>query len=402
MASGNTKFKIEHGLDVVGTANVSGSLRIGGDFTVDGNLAFSGTSSADYKPTSDNTYALGNTTARWLLYSSTATIGNVTVSDTSTLNNVIAGNLLPISNTTSIFGSATKLWTITANTITAISSVTTGNVVVTNTAAAATFNALSGVASATEYITTTAAHGLTTGDYVQYLVAAGNTAVSGLSNAAYYYVVGANTTALQLSATYGGSAINITAGSSETGHTLTPIKITLSQNGSIFAPTGVANVGTLRVLGSGIVNGSMTVVSDFAVTTGNVAIKTSLLFVDATNNRIGLNNSAPSADGLVTIAGNVFFNTANNGVRFQTSNTAQNSSIAFMSSAAGNTRLTFSTYDNSNSSVSDGGFLFNLVNSTTVTAGLLINSNNFQYKSGNVVHAGNFGIYNSSGTRVGP
>lgn len=401
MASGNTKFKIEHGLDVVGIANVSGTLRVGGDLIVDSNIAFSGTSTADYKPTTDNQYALGNTTNRWLLYSSTATIGNVTVQDTSTLANVVAGNLLPISNTTSIFGSATRLWTITANTITAISSVTTGNVVVTNTAAAAAFNASSGVASATEYITTTAAHGLTTGDYVQYLVAAGNTAVSGLSNAAYYYVVGANTTALQLSTTYGGSAINITAGSSETGHTLTPIKITLSQNGSIFAPGGVANVGTLRVLGSGLVNGSLSVATDLNVT-ANVAVKTTLFFVDATNNRIGLNNSAPSAEGLVTIAGNVFFNTANNGVRFQTSNAAQNSSIAFVGSSASNTRLTFTTYDNSNSSVSDGGFLFNLVNSSAVTVGLLINSNNFQYKSGNVAHAGNFGIYNSSGTRVGP
>lgn len=401
MASGNTKFKIEHGLDVVGTANVSGTLRVGGDLIVDSNIAFSGTSSADYKPTLDDTYALGNTTNRWVLYSSTGTFANVAVTNLSTLNNVVAGNLLPLSNTTSIFGSATKMWTIVANSITGISTVTTGNTVITNTAAAAAFNALSGVNGTTEYITTTAAHGLSTGDYVQYLVAAGNTAVSGLSNAAYYFVVGANTTALQLATTYGGSAINITAGSSETGHTLTPIKITLSQNGSIFAPTGVANVGTLRVLGSGIVNGNLTVATDLAVTQ-NVAIKTSLLFVDATNNRIGLNNSAPSADGLVTITGNVFFNTANTGVKLQTSNAAQNSSIALMQSAAGNTRLTFSTYDNSNSSVSDGGFLFNFVNSSTVTAGLLLNSNNFQYKSGNVVHAGNFGIYNSSGTRVGP
>jgi hypothetical protein len=82
------------------------------------------------------------------------------------------------------------------------------------------FNALSGVANTTEFITTSTAHTLSNGDRVQYLVAAGNTAVGGLTNAASYYVVSANSTALKVANTSGGSALNITASVNETGHTL--------------------------------------------------------------------------------------------------------------------------------------------------------------------------------------
>ena len=82
------------------------------------------------------------------------------------------------------------------------------------------FNALSGVANTTEFITTSSAHTLSNGDRVQYLVAAGNTAIGGLTNAASYYVVSANTTAFKVAATSGGNPINVTAGVSETGHTL--------------------------------------------------------------------------------------------------------------------------------------------------------------------------------------
>ena len=83
-----------------------------------------------------------------------------------------------------------------------------------------TFNASSGVNSGTDFITTASAHGLSNGDKVQYLVAAGNTAVSPLVNATSYFVITANTSAFQLALTAGGANVNLTAGSSETGHTL--------------------------------------------------------------------------------------------------------------------------------------------------------------------------------------
>lgn len=59
------------------------------------------------------------------------------------------------------------------------------------------------------------------GDYVKYLVAAGNTALTNLANNTSYYVVSSNATHVQLSLTAGGAAIALTAGSAETGHSLT-------------------------------------------------------------------------------------------------------------------------------------------------------------------------------------
>ena len=93
----------------------------------------------------------------------------------------------------------------------------------------ATFNANTGVNSTTEYITTTSAHGFANDTLVEYRVAAGNTALTGLTANSLYYVVGANSTALQLAATKGGSAINVTAmPTSETGHTLSSLSASVA------------------------------------------------------------------------------------------------------------------------------------------------------------------------------
>lgn len=402
MAASNTKFKVDNGLEVVGTANVSGNFRVEGDFAVGGNLAFSGTSSADYKPTLNDTYALGNNTSRWIVYSSKGFFGNVTSTGVAALTNASADVMIPTSNAAAQLGSPTRLWQLTSNTISVVTSTVSNTESVVGTLA--TFNALTGVTSATDLITTTAAHGFTNGELVQYLVAAGNTAVTGLSNASYYYVVNANTTTFQLAATYGGANINITAGAtSETGHTLTPVKIVLSSNGSIFAPVGVANVGTLRVLGNGTVTGSLSVTGPTSLT-NTFSVATDALYVDTVNKVVGVKNSAPSTLDAITVTGNTLFNTSNTGLRLRsTSNASQNATIAFMTSNTSNSRLTFTTYDNSNTTVKDGGFVFNLQqNATSTTTGLTIDMTNVQYKGGNVVHAGNFGIYNVSGTRVGP
>ena len=402
MAASNTKFKVENGLDVVGTANVSGSLRVEQDLVVAGNLVFTLVMQGDVIPATDNQYNFGNVTNRWTtgrvvdFYANTGTI-TTTLSASQFTGNTV----LPTSNTNASLGSPTRLWNLTSNGVTAVTTTVSGNSVVIGTAAS--FNANTGVNNTTDYITTLAVHGFSNGEYVQYLVAAGNTALTGLTNAVYYFVVGANSTAFQLSTAYGGANINITASAtSETGHTLTPIRTTISSNGSILAPAGVANVGTLRVLGSSVTNGAATFAGN-ASFTANVTVDTDLLFLDAFNNTIGFKNNAPSSIDLMTITGNAFFNTANTGVRFSsTANVSQNASIIFNTSSTSNSRLTFSTFDNSNSSVFNGGFLFQSVNSTATAQLVEFNSNTFSYKSGNVVHAGNFGIYNVSGTRVGP
>ena len=82
----------------------------------------------------------------------------------------------------------------------------------------ASFNALTGVANSTDFITTSAAHGFSNGDYVRYDVSTGNNAITGLNNGGYYYIRNANSTAFKVSTTNNGAAINVTAGSSETGH----------------------------------------------------------------------------------------------------------------------------------------------------------------------------------------
>lgn len=78
----------------------------------------------------------------------------------------------------------------------------------------------SGVANTTEFITTTGAHGFSDGDRVVYLVPAGNTAVTGLTNASSYYVVSANSTAFKLSTTSGGAAVNVTSTAADETHVL--------------------------------------------------------------------------------------------------------------------------------------------------------------------------------------
>lgn len=82
----------------------------------------------------------------------------------------------------------------------------------------ASFNANSGVANTTEYVTTLAAHNFVNNNVVIYLVDTGNNAITPLSAGAAYVIKNANTTSFQLSETVGSNALNLTAGINETGH----------------------------------------------------------------------------------------------------------------------------------------------------------------------------------------
>jgi hypothetical protein len=82
------------------------------------------------------------------------------------------------------------------------------------------FNANTGVTNASDFISITN-NTFVNNQIVYYYTAVGNTVISGLSNATYYYAVSANSTGLKLSASQGGANINITASSTvETGHYL--------------------------------------------------------------------------------------------------------------------------------------------------------------------------------------
>jgi hypothetical protein len=125
----------------------------------------------------------------------------------------------------------------------------------------ATFNSATGVANTTEFITTASAHGFSNGDLVQYRTSTGNTALSGLTNAASYYVRYSNTTAFVLSATETGANLNLTsAASGETGHTLRrvgqgfiSIGTNVLQNGDAVTYTVAASNTALTGLSNGSV-----------------------------------------------------------------------------------------------------------------------------------------------------
>lgn len=322
MAAANTKFKVENGLDVIGTANVSGGLRIEGDLSVGGNLAFSITSNGDIKPIG-NTSNLGNTSARWSLLAMTGDFAaNVTITDTLTVNNAVAANLVASQNNSPL-GSATRRWDFFANnanlvTVGVLANATLANVTVSNT--------------------------LSVGSIV------------------------ANQTTLSL----GNTILSVNTGS----------KLSVYASGN----TTYSNL---------VLNNDVTTIA------GNVAFDTDLVFLDAVNNRIGFKNTTPSTSAVVTVTGNVEFSIANTGLRLQTSNVSMNASIMMVGNTT-NTRATFSTFDSGISGTVTGGYTFTGTNATATQTLLDFNSTSLQYKSGNVAHSGNFGIYNVSGTRVGP
>lgn len=144
-----------------------------------------------------------------------------------------------------------------------------GNVAATDTVfsikpvtpASITFNALSGVANATDIIATTSAHAFVNDDIVVYKLLTGNTVLSGLSvGAAYYVVNAASSSSLQLSNSLGGAAINLTAGVSETGHVLVRSQgsgvITAYADRTTHANvigTNTQYVGVVNVVGQGFV-----------------------------------------------------------------------------------------------------------------------------------------------------
>lgn len=92
---------------------------------------------------------------------------------------------------------------------------------------AITFNALTAVSNTNDTIAISTANTTwAVGDRLNYRVAAGNTAIGGLANNTNYYVSFANTTTIALAATSGGANVDLTAGVSETGHSITGVTAT--------------------------------------------------------------------------------------------------------------------------------------------------------------------------------
>jgi hypothetical protein len=139
----------------------------------------------------------------------------------------------------------------------------------------ATFNSDTGVANTTEFITTASEHGFSNGDIVQYRTATGNTALTGLTNAASYVVRYANTTAFILSANATSANLNLTAAATgETGHTIRRVGSGFISVGTNVLQNGDAvrySVAASNTALTGLANGS----SYFVVTANSTGVRLS-------------------------------------------------------------------------------------------------------------------------------
>lgn len=125
------------------------------------------------------------------------------------------------------------------------------------------------------------------GQIVQYRIPNGNTAISGLTANAVYYVVGANTVAFKLSSTLGGAVIDINANSTGgESHTIATLPGYLPKD-KLFQTNSIG----------GIVNS--TVSSVFSNTTGNY-IRVTGNNAPLVNNSIIFSYTVPTANGLVS------------------------------------------------------------------------------------------------------
>lgn len=289
--------------------------------------------------------------------------GNVDINGTYlSITANLQSNIIPTNNTYSV-GNSTSRWILNAMTGNFVGAVT-----ITNTVASGN-TTITGFANVSSTLNVTGATTVNGAATINNTLATGNTSVTGFINVSSTANVGGATTLRSTLVVDGATTINNTL---------------LAGNTTV---NGFANV-----IGALVVGG----VSTFA---GNATFDTDLLFVDAVNNRIGFKNTAPASD-LISINGNTVITSANAAIRFLTGNATHNAHVS-LSGNTTNTRLTVTTYE-ANATASDGGFLFQSVNSTATTAVLQFNQAEFKYKAGNVAHAGNFGIYDVSGTRLGP
>ena len=114
------------------------------------------------------------------------------------------------------------------------------------------FNANSAVTNATDAIAITTANSIfLANDKVTYTVAAGNTALTNLTSGGQYFIKTSNSTAVTLSSSLGGTAIDLTKGLTETGHSLTGETATAVATIS-GVQHGAAHTGwVLRTVGQG-------------------------------------------------------------------------------------------------------------------------------------------------------
>lgn len=219
--------------------------------------------------TTNQTALFGNTTASAFLNNGVAmqkTVGQfgldateIAVSNASVVayETTFAGSGYSANATVTVTGNATANGLNTGGRLSILAvlagnSYTTAPAVTVAAPTAQAFNANTAVTNATDAIAITSANSIfLANDKVTYTVAAGNTALTNLTSGSQYFIKTSNTTAVTLSLTQGGDAIDLTKGLTETGHSLTGETATAVATISGVA-SGAAHTGwVLRTVGQG-------------------------------------------------------------------------------------------------------------------------------------------------------
>jgi hypothetical protein len=130
------------------------------------------------------------------------------------------------------------------------------------------------------------------GDLVTYTVAAGNTAIGGLTNNINYYIYQQNTSTVLLSATAGGAFINLSsvAGGVQSGHSFTGQTATGTVSVSANGTTGVTHAGwVIRREGTG--GRANRVTYETLIAMGSLGAQTSPYGTAATSNDAPTDNT---------------------------------------------------------------------------------------------------------------
>ena len=246
MATANSKLLIDFGFDSRGTSNVSGDLDVTGSISVGGNLSFSGTTIGNFIPDQDQR-SLGNTVNRWNLQGYVANIAStLTVAGVTTLQESVTLSKTLNSGNTSITGFANASVSVNSALLTVGTSfiANTTGVFHTGTVNAASFTT-SGIRANTTAIVPTS-----------------NTIL--LGNSTGRFVISANS-----------------------------------------VDTVSIQSGTLSVSGNTTLSGNATLSGVLQTISGNTNFDSGVLFVDSVNNRVGINNTAPTVALEVIGAANI-------------------------------------------------------------------------------------------------
>jgi len=168
-------------------------------------------------------------------------------------------------------------------------------------------------------------------DIVTYSVGTGNTVIGGLANNTDYYIITANASHIQLAATPGGTAINLSsiAATAQPGHFITPKLLTVRGGLGVTGLTAIGN--NLIIAGNTTIGGSLSIGGTTAFTgttqyTGQVTFGNTLSVAGASaftntlavTGGVTLSNTlsvagATTLSNTLSVTGNVTFS---NGVTF--------------------------------------------------------------------------------------